>query len=200
MLEFLKSIDTQVLLFVNGHNSPFWDSVMWQISGKYLWLPLYLGLLAYIIYKYQKQSWIILISIALVILMSDQIASHLIKNLAERLRPTHNLAIKDLIHVVNGYTGGKYGFVSSHASNTFGLAIFLTLLFKKKWFGYCIMLWAAIVSFSRIYLGVHYPGDILGGAIVGLFSGIFVFGLLVKISKYFNLKIYTQIQDGSDRK
>jgi undecaprenyl-diphosphatase len=199
MLEFLKSIDTQVLLFVNGHNSPFWDSVMWQISGKYLWLPLYLGLLAYIVYKFKKQSWIIFISIALVILMSDQIASHLIKNLAERLRPTHEASIKDLIHIVKGYTGGKFGFVSSHASNTFGLAIFLTLLFKKKWFGCFILIWAAIVSFSRIYLGVHYPGDILGGAIVGLFSGAFVYWLLLKISKHYNLKVYKQIQDVSTR-
>lgn len=182
MIESLNHLDQQLLLYLNSLHNSVWDSLMWQISGKYLWIPLYLGILAFIIIKYKKQSWTIILAITLVILISDQVASSIIKPLVERFRPTHNPSLAGLIHIVNDYTGGKYGFVSSHAANTFGLSLFLSLLFKNRVFTILIFIWAAIVSYSRIYLGVHYPGDIICGALVGVGAGALMYYVWVKFA------------------
>jgi undecaprenyl-diphosphatase len=182
MLDYLKNIDSQLLLFINGHHNSFWDAFMWQASGKYFWFPFIL-VIGYIIYKYRKQSWIIFLSVAVLVVLTDQISSHLIKNLVERLRPTHEPSLQGLIHIINNYQGGLYGFVSSHAANSFGLTIFFSLLFRNKFFTMGIFAWTAIISYSRMYLGVHYPGDILGGMLVGFLCGYMVFIIMNKILK-----------------
>lgn len=112
------------------------------------------------------------------------------KDVFERLRPCHNPNIASLVHVVDG-CGGKYGFVSSHASNSFALALFIGLLLRKhyKYFLPLMVFWAALVSYSRIYVGVHYPADILGGAILGSLIGIFVYWLMKKLNAKFNFKL-----------
>jgi len=92
-----------------------------------------------------------------------------------RLRPCHEPALEGLVHIVNGKCGGKYGFISSHAANTFGIAMMLLMWVKRRWFGVILMVWAALVSYSRIYLGVHYPGDVIGGAIWGVLCGWLMF-------------------------
>lgn len=181
MLDYLKQLDTQLFLFFNSHNNPFWDSVMWYFSGKYFWIPLYLCLLGYVIYKYRKQSWIILVGVIILILLSDQISSGIIKPLVERLRPSHDPSLAGLVHIVHNYRGGPYGFLSSHAANTFAFAVYIALLFRIKAFTWCILIWAAVVSFSRIYLGVHYPGDVLCGALLGIVIGYGVYKVTVKI-------------------
>lgn len=181
MLQFLKNIDTQLLLFLNGHHNSFFDAVMWQFSDKFFWIPLYLCLLGYIIYKYKKQSLIIIAAIIVIIALADQISSGIIKPLVERLRPTREPLLAQLIHTVNNYKGGKYGFVSSHAANAFALATFLSFLFKNKVFTISILIWATLVSFSRVYLGVHYPGDVICGAIIGITVSYFVYKLYLKV-------------------
>jgi undecaprenyl-diphosphatase len=183
MIDTLSHVDTQLFLFFNGHHSGFWDIVMWHISGKWEWIPFYIFLLYFVIRKYKLNSIWILLSIALVIALADSISSQIIKDSVHRLRPSHNPGIESVIHIVNNYRGGTYGFVSSHAANTFAVAVFLSLLFKNRWFGFSIFIWATIVSYSRIYIGVHYPGDVLGGAILGSVLSLIVFKIYSTVEK-----------------
>ncbi len=187
MIEFLNKIDTDFLLFLNGLHNSFFDFVMYWISNKYIWIPFYLFLIALIIKNYKKKSVIIILCLVLLIVLTDQISSHLIKNQVQRFRPTHEPSLEGLIHIVNNYRGGKYGFVSSHAANAFGLATFISILFKKKYkyLGFYLFAWAAIVSYSRIYLGVHYPGDVICGGILGFLLGFCV----LKIYQYIEKKV-----------
>ncbi len=189
MLEILKNIDTQLFIFLNGINSPFWDQVMWWFSGKFFWLPMYLIMIAYIIFKQRWKAIITLLFIALVVTLADQISVHAFKEVFQRLRPCHNPELQDIVHLVNNKCGGLYGFVSSHAANTFAVAFFLKKLVEQKYFSVFIILWAVVVSYSRIYLGVHYPFDVIGGAILGSIIGISVFYLYQYTSK----KIVKQI-------
>jgi undecaprenyl-diphosphatase len=175
MLDKIIALDTRLFLWLNGHHSVFWDNVMWHISGKIEWSPLYLILAGYIIYRYRLNSIPIIIAVAVAILLADQLAVDLFKNVFQRLRPTYNPEIQNIVHTVNNYTGGSYGFISNHAANTFALATFLSFLFKNRSFTLSILLWATIVSYSRIYLGVHYPGDVLGGMLFGSLIGWLIF-------------------------
>jgi undecaprenyl-diphosphatase len=175
MIEFLTHWDTQLFIFLNGIHSPFWDTIMWWISGTKSWIPLYLVIIAVIIYQKRKKAILVLLFIALLIFLSDQLSVHLFKNVVQRLRPCHAADLQDIVPLVKNKCGGKFGFVSSHASNTFAIATFLVLLFKNRIFGVFIFIWAAIVSYSRIYLGVHFPLDIICGGLFGFILGFFVF-------------------------
>jgi len=171
MVETLLSWDTQLFLFLNGLNSPFWDHVMVFASGKLTWLPFYLLLVYFIARKHGWKTLWWLLAIALVVTAADQISSGIFKNTFQRLRPCHNPDLQGFIHLV-GRCGGQFGFVSSHAANTFGVAVFLSLLFRNRWATLGLLFWAAFVSYSRIYIGVHYPGDVICGAIIGAGVGI----------------------------
>lgn len=184
-MESLVQADQSLFLYLNSFHSSFWDPVMVFISGKISWVPFYLVLVWFLIKERKKRIWVSLIIIALMVVTTDQV-SVFIKDSVLRLRPCHDEAIKPLLHLVKG-CGGKYGFVSSHATNSFGVAMFFTLFFRKHWWaGVSLMLWALLVSYSRIYLGVHYPGDILGGAVLGVIIGLIFFYL----DKLLLLKIY----------
>lgn len=174
MIDFLTRIDTELFLFLNGLHVYWLDPVMTFISGKITWAPFYIVLLYLVIKKYKKQSILIIIGIVLLILCSDQVSSGIFKPIFERPRPCHNEAIKDLVYLPNGHCGGAYGFISSHACNAFALASFLMLLLKKhyKKIAWVMFTWAILVAYSRIYMGVHYPGDVITGAAVGILIGI----------------------------
>lgn len=180
MLDKLITLDTELFLWLNSHHSPCWDKIMWFISGKVEWLPLYLLLLGYIIYRYRWRSITILIATAIAISLADQLSVIAFKETFQRLRPSHNPSITHLVHIVNGYRGGLYGFISNHAANSFALACLMSLLFRKKYLTILLFTWASLVSYSRIYLGVHYPGDILGGAVFGTLIGWLTYVLYAK--------------------
>lgn len=191
MIQTLNQWDINLFLFLNGLHSSFWDPFMYFISGIPQWIPLYIILIYFVIKKFKLKAVYILLTLVLLIVLSDQISSGIIKNAVQRLRPSHNPDILALVHTLHNYAGGSYGFVSSHASNTFALATFMSFLFKNKYFSISIYFWAALVSYSRIYLGVHYPGDILCGAILGagLGFGLYHISQFLIRKNYFKLKL-----------
>lgn len=181
LVENIASWDQELFLYLNALHNDSLDPIMIWISGKLTWLPFYVIILAFIIWHFKKRTLLILVGIALTILFADQLASGLMKPLFGRLRPCHDPALEGLVYLAKG-CGGQYGFVSSHAANTFGVAMFLWLTFKNLYQWVAIMfIWAAIVSYSRIYLGVHYPLDIIVGGLVGALCAWFVYWLFDKI-------------------
>ena len=177
MIEFIKSIDLILLDLINGTGRPFLDPIMIFLSGKFVWIPLYLYLIFLLYAQYGKRFWIPLLFILISLTMSDQFTSSFMKPYFQRLRPCLDESLTIIVEVVKG-CGGKYGFASSHAANTMGLAVFyLLLLKKKKMLGYAIFIWALLVGYSRAYLGVHYPGDVIVGFLVGAFFGYLCYQL-----------------------
>jgi len=177
MLEWLKFIDTRVFLAINGAHNGFFDFVMFWASDRLIWIPLYL-FLAYLLFRhYRRRAWILLLFAGLAITLSDQTSVHLFKQVFQRLRPCHEPSVSQLVHLVNGKCGGMYGFISSHAANSFALATYLSLLLGKKIRGFTILMlaWALLLCYSRVYLGVHYPGDVIVGAIWGAGIGAAVY-------------------------
>lgn len=163
-----------MFLVLNGLHTDWLDPVMVSITAMWVWIPLYALLLFMVFKQYDKRGWWILLAVALVILCSDQLSAHVCKPLFHRLRPCFNPELEGLVHLPKGLPGGRYGFVSSHAANTFAIATFLTAVLRKQWcwIGWVLFAWAFISSYSRIYVGVHYPGDILCGAALGILIGL----------------------------
>lgn len=173
---WLADLDARLLLIVNGAHSPFFDAVMWCISGRWIWVPFYIVLTYMLFRRFSwKRATLCLLTIGLIILAADQTCASLIRPEVCRLRPANlNNPLSHLVHVVNGYRGGRYGFPSCHAANTFALAMFMSLVFRNKRFTVMMFSWAIVVSYSRMYLGVHYFGDLFCGASVGsLFAVLF---------------------------
>jgi undecaprenyl-diphosphatase len=183
MLEHLIETDKLWLLCLNGHHSPFFDSLMFAVSGRPEWIPLYMIILGFLIWKYRWRTLWILLAVAVLITLTDQFAN-LLKAGVMRPRPCRDPEIGHLVHRVNNYCGGAYGFVSGHAANSFALATIISLLFRKKWVTTGLLIWASLVSYSRIYLGVHYPGDILGGALIGVFLGGLIYALFDRMVRF----------------
>lgn len=183
MIEYLESIDLAIVQMVNGWNTPFLDELMWIVSGRITWIPLYI----FLIYLAIKQSgWklglLFVGGVALSVVLADFISTQCMKEVIQRYRPSHNLAIRDHLHYYqlgwgDYYIGGKFGFVSSHAANFFAIAIFSIsfLINFKQWIAPLLIFIAVLVSFSRIYLGVHYFSDVFVGALVGIGTSLLVY-------------------------
>ena len=191
MFEELIHIDQQWLLAINGCHAPWADTLMWIISSKLTWLPLYALLIALIFIRCKKRGWllalIVIVAVAGSAGLADLISSGIIKPIVCRLRPTHEPVLEGMIHLVNGYTGGRYGFVSSHAADTMACALCFSLFWaytsenkKRAHLSVTLplMVWVALNIYSRMYLGVHYPGDIMGGLLVGAAVAVVMFLLL----------------------
>jgi undecaprenyl-diphosphatase len=187
--EWINQIDTQLFLNLNGCNSNFFDWFFTFFTSKEVWFPLYLLMVVLFVQKYRLQAiWVVLFFV-LAIVISDQL-SGLIKDLVARQRPTHIPAIAHLINAPAG-KGGAYGFVSSHAANSFALTFLLGLLVKRRWLWLALVLWALLTSYSRIYVGVHYPFDVICGGILGALIGWGVYKLLVLFDFRFQRKRIT---------
>jgi len=178
---FIKQIDQSLLLFLNSFHNSFWDKAVTIFTSIEIWIPFYLLIIYFIIKTYKKNSIYILILIGLSIAVSDQF-SGLIKDTVQRLRPTQDPVLGSMVHNVYN-RGGMFGFFSAHASNTFTLAIISASLFKNQAYTIMIFVWAILVSYTRIYIGVHYPGDVLTGWLWGFLAGLAFYQLMIFVQK-----------------
>ncbi|MGM0376466.1 MAG: phosphatase PAP2 family protein [Bacteroidota bacterium] len=184
-MEALLELDRNLLLFFNEFSSPLFDNFFWVITSVMIWVPMYAAILYVIVKEQGMKAIITILALVLMVTLCDQISANVFKDGFERLRPSREAANEGLLNIINGYRGGMHGFVSSHATNSFGLAVLSSLLFRYRWYTVFIMFWAVLNSYSRVYMGVHYPGDILGGLILGALIGWFVYWLYKKVAVHF---------------
>lgn len=176
--------DKDLLVTLNSYHNEFWDGVMWMATDEVSWIPFF-ATIVYIMFKSKgKEFLVIALGLALTVVLCDQV-SGIFKDWIARPRPSRELGIMNQLHIVNDYRGGKYGFFSSHAANTFGIAVFVSLLMRNWLFTLVMVSWALIESYTRIYLGVHYPLDIFTGVVFGCFTGFLVYKLHKLITKRF---------------
>lgn len=168
-LDALLRYDGQLFLSLNGHHTPWWDTAMLFFTRKESWLPLYLVLIWLMVRNFGSRSWYILVFLLIGLVVSDQ-GTGIIKEIVERQRPGYDPAISPLTHIVLR-KGGEFGFPSSHASNAFFVVAFTGFLFRNRFTLMALLLWALLVSYSRIYVGAHFPLDLAGGWIIGLLTG-----------------------------
>lgn len=177
-------LDKQLLLMLNGSDSVFLDSVIMTLTTAQTWIPLYLALL-YVVWKtnrHAREILFVLLAGGLCVLLAGAVDDEIVKPLVARWRPTHDPEIGSLIDTVNGYRGGNYGFFSAHAANTFSIAVFFSLLMRHRLFVCFMVGWSLVNCYTRLYLGVHYPGDITVGLLWGGFVGWLVYRLYSRVT------------------
>lgn len=185
LVEKILPFERELFLWLNDLHNSFWNSFMWIYSDKFTWIPLAIVALGVFTYKIEyKKSILLILCIALTFTLCDQLSASVIKPFFERYRPTHHPDFSQWVNTVNNYTGGRYGFVSAHAANGFGIALFLSLVFRYRYLTITLFTWALTTSYSRIYLGVHFISDVIGGMIVGVLVGVFVFQVFRYARKY----------------
>ena len=177
MIDQLIDLDEKLLLALNGLRAPFWDYFMWIVSAKLTWAAMY-ATLVYILFR--NFSWkaaiFFVVTITLCITFADQVSASLIRPAVARMRPSNlDNPLSEFVHILNGKRGGRYGFPSCHAANSFALAFIILLITKQKCISIFLMFWAILNSYSRIYLGVHYPGDLAAGMLVGIIGSTLIY-------------------------
>ena len=187
MLDYLNDIDTDALLAVNGWHDLFQDALWWMVSAKWSSALFALALVWCLLHQNRRHALLASAMLMLTFVFADQLSSGLIKHLVERLRPTHEPALESMVRVLNGYRGGMYGFVSSHAANSVAAATLIALMMRHRAVTVSLIAWASMQCYSRVYLGVHYPGDILGGIVIGLLVGWLMWSLMRWIQRRWRL-------------
>lgn len=184
MFEKLENIDRSLFLKLNGFHNEVLDTIIPVLTYFPSWTPVFLLLLFFLVRKYKKRSSLLLLILPLMILCSDQ-GSNIVKKSVKRFRPTHNTEIGSMVHTVDGYKGGQYGFVSGHAANSFALATIIILLLPtmNRWLKITCIFWALLICYTRIYLGVHYPSDLFVGACIGILSALLMHKLFLVLDK-----------------
>lgn len=180
MIETLQNIDTQVFLALNSLRFASLDKFILSFSGQWIWVPMYIAIAWMMVVRYGWRKGIILIAVVgAAVGCSDFFCASVIRPAVERLRPANpDNPVSEFVYIVNGYRGGRYGFPSCHAANTFCLALISSLLMRRRAYTLFIFAWAVLQCYSRIYLGVHYPGDLLVGAAVGTAFAMLVYFIL----------------------
>ncbi|MDR0536763.1 MAG: phosphatase PAP2 family protein [Tannerellaceae bacterium] len=182
MLERLLEYERGAFFLLNGSDCPALDRFFWLVSSRVVWLPLGAFIIFMIVrHKSWREYLPVLVAIAIVIVLADQFASHFCKSFFARPRPTHHPDFMNEVKTVFDYRGGKYGFMSSHAANAFGFAVFMSALFRNAFFTVAVGLWAMLTAYSRVYLGVHFISDVVAGGISGAFFGYAVYLLHVNL-------------------
>lgn len=191
ILQSLINIDTNSTLYSNEMHNSFADTFMYVFSSKLIWVPMYASIIYLLLKNFNWRITIYcIIAAILTIAFADQMCAHVIRPMVCRLRPANlNNPLHKFIHIVYGYRGGKYSFPSCHSANSFAFAFYVFLVFKKRWLTIFVMTWATINSYSRIYLGVHYVGDIIAGAIIGTIGAYLIYYLLQRFTNYKPQKI-----------
>ncbi len=184
MIDFLIELDTRLLLLFNSLNTPWLDQFMMLFTGRFVWVPMYATILFILFRTFSVRNAIILsIGIILAVAFADQVCATVLRPLFTRLRPAHpENPISPLVHIVDGYRGGRYGFPSCHGSNSFALATMLALIVRNRRFITFMFIWAAMNAYTRLYLGVHYPGDLLTGAIIGALGAWLIYSLITRLA------------------
>lgn len=179
----LYAADKTLLMVFNGSHCPFVDRLAVTLTCGYMWIPLYIALLLLVINNHKTMAQIsLVISMALLaIVLSEAMADLIVKPLIARLRPIHDTLMQDSVQVVNNYRAEGYSFFSAHASNTMAVAVFFSLLVKDRLFACTLITWALVNCWTRLYLGVHYPSDIIVGVVWGSVSGLFAYTIYNKV-------------------
>ena len=191
LIDKLLPLENDLFLALNGGTSVFWENAMWTYTGLVTWIPMVLFIL-YVAFRHQqlKEGLLVLGSILLILILANVITELFFKPYFQRSRPSHHSDYKDIVKILNDFRGGDYGFISGHATNSFGLAFFFSRLFRNKFVTFSMMFWALLNSYSRVYLGVHFISDIVAGFIVGTLIGILVYKLYVWIRiRYFRVSL-----------
>lgn len=177
MIDKIIEFDSNLLLWFNEMNTVFADPIMKDLSGRAIWIPFYVAIAGMFAWRYGwKRALILIIAIGLAVGLSDMVCARLIRPFFQRLRPAHlENPLSLLVHIVDGYRGGRYGFPSCHAANSFALAVSSSLLLRVKNYSVFILFWALLMCYTRMYLGVHYPGDLIVGAAVGSLFGFLAY-------------------------
>lgn len=173
MREALELLDRRLLLAINHAHTPSLDAVMVFASNRNVWLPAYLLLIIWLIYRFRRRAWLLLPLVITAVSLADSITSRLFKPFFGRLRPCHDALLANQLHLPDG-CGGQFGFLSSHAANSMALATFLAFMLPAQRYRALkigTFMWAILLSYSRMYLGAHYPADVVGGAIIGALLG-----------------------------